>query len=153
MSSILPNHKNCFFEHKFYLNNEVKIADFVLEREQGMSSLLIELELPVHKVFTKKYDLTHQANHARKQISDWVSFIDKDSARNASGEFSFLSGPKDRLVIIGRGLEHRERLIDTKFDGVTFWTYEMLIEEAKIHWNNHISNQYKLLGLEETRPF
>ncbi len=150
---LLPSHKRCFFEHKLYLGNEMRKADFILEREQGLPPILIELESPVHTVFTKANDLTAPANHARQQISEWLSFIEKDPIRNASGENSFLTGPKERLVIIGRGLENKKRLIDTKFDGVTFWTYSMLLEEAKTRWNNHIASQYKLLGLEEAKPF
>ncbi len=150
---LLPSHKRCLFEKRLYLGEDVRKVDFILEREQGLPSILIELESPVHKVFTKKCDLTKQTNHARQQISEWISFIERDPARNASGDYSFLLGPKERLVIIGRGLENRARLIDTKFDGITIWTYSMLLEEAKNRWNNHIAAQYKLLGLEEIKPF
>lgn len=150
---LLPVHKSCLFEQKLYLGEEMRKADFILEREQGLPSMLIELESPVHKVFTKKGDLTAQANHARQQISEWVSFIERDPARNASGEKSFLTGHKERLVVIGRGLESREELIDTKFDGVTFWTYSILLEEARVRGNNHITSQYQLLGIEEAGPF
>ncbi len=57
------------------------------------------------------------------------------------------------MVVIGKGFADRERLIDIKFDGVTFWTYSILLEEAKTRWNNHIASQYKLLGLKEVKPF
>jgi hypothetical protein len=150
---LLPSHKRCLYEYELYLGQEMRKADFILEREQGLPSILIELESPVHKVITKANDLTAPANHARQQISEWVSFIEKDPMRNASGENSFLTGPKDRLVVIGKGVADRERLIDTKFDGVTFWTYSMLLEEARTRLNNHIASQYKLLGLEEVKPF
>ena len=150
---LLPSHKRCLFEHILYFGDEKRKADFILEREQGLPPILIELESPVHKVLTKNNDLTAPANHARQQISEWVSFIERDPMRNASGEYNFLTGPKERLVVIGRGLEHKERLIETKFDGVTFWTYSMLLEEAKSRWNNNISSQYKLLGLNPVNPF
>ncbi|HUO75992.1 MAG TPA: hypothetical protein VMU21_00305 [Thermodesulfovibrionales bacterium] len=81
---LLPPHKRCFFEHTLYYGTDSCKADFVLEREQGLSSLLIELESPVHAVFTKTMDLTAPANHARQQISKWVLFIDSDAVRNAS---------------------------------------------------------------------
>ena len=150
---LLPSHKRCLYEQKLVFGEETREADFILEREQGLPAILIELESPVHKVFTKKNDLTAPANHARRQISEWITFIEKDPVRNASGYTSFLTGPKERLVVIGRGLENREQLIDTKFDGVTFWTYSMLLEEAKNRLNNQIVSQYKLLGLDEKRPF
>lgn len=152
-SILLPNHKRCLFEHKLYLGNKVRKADFILEREQGLPPILIELESPVHKVLRKNNDLTAAANHARQQIMEWISFIEKDPIRNASGEYSFLLGPKEKLIIIGRGVEYKERLIDTKFDGVTFWTYSMFIEEAKMRLNNHIASQYEMLGLKPARPF
>jgi len=150
---LLPSHKRCLYEKRLYLGEQMRETDFILEREEGLPPILIELESPVHKILTKTNDLTAAANHARKQISEWVSFIEKDPIRNASGENSFLIGPKERLVVIGRGLENTARLIDTKFDGVTFWTYSMLLEEAKTRWNNHIASQYKLLGLEKVKPF
>ena len=144
---LLPSHKKCLSEQALYLGDEKRKSDFILEREQGLPPMLIELESPVHEILTKRGDLTAPANHARQRISEWVSFIEGDPLRNASGENSFLTGPKERLVIIGRGLEHRQRLIQTKFDGITFWTYSILIEEARNRWNNHIASQYKLLGL------
>src|SRR3990172_983554 len=110
---LLPSHKRCFYEHILYHNTEIRKADFILQREQGLPPILIELESPIHSVFTKTMDLTAQANHARGQISEWVLFIDSDAVKNASGELNFLTGPKERLVIIGRGTEHKERLIDT----------------------------------------
>lgn len=149
----LPNHKRCLFEYKLYLGEETRKADFILEREQGLPSIFIELESPVHNVFTKNYDLTAQANHASQQISEWVQFVENDPRRNASGEYNFLTGPKERMVIIGRGLDDRERLVNTKYGGITFWTYSIMLEEAKIRANNSLASQYKLLGLTEIRPF
>lgn len=150
---LLPSHKNCFYEHKLFFDKDMRKADFILEREQGLPSIFIELESPVHKVFTKKHDLTAPANHARQQISEWVQFVENDPHQNAQGDFGFLTGPKERMVIIGRGVEERQHLIKTKFDGVTFWTYSIMIEEAKNRMNNLISLQYELLGLDEVKPF
>jgi hypothetical protein len=149
----LPSHKKCLYEHKLYLGAETRTADFILEREQGLPAIFVELESPVHTVLTKKYDLTAQANHARQQISEWVQFVENDPRRNASGEYSFMTGPKERMVIIGRGFEDKERLINTKYDGITFWTYSIMLEEAKNRANDSLSLQYKLLGLDEIRPF
>ena len=150
---LLPPHNKCLFEHVLYRREEKRKADFILEREQGLPPLLIELENPTHKILTKSLDLTAQSNHARQQISEWVSFIENDPARNASGDNYFLTGPKERLVIIGRGLEHKEKLIDTKFDGVVFWTYNILIEEAKKRLNEQYARQCELVGLNATKPF
>lgn len=150
---LLPSHTRCLFEHRLFYGGEERKADFILEREQGLPAILIELESPVHKVFTRRHDFTKEVNHAKAQISEWVSFIAKDSVRNASGETSFLTGPKEQIVIIGRGLDERERLIDSQFGGVTVWTYDLFLEEAKTRLNDHLASQYRLLGLEEIRLF
>ena len=150
---LLPSYKRLLFDHKLYRGGEERKADFILEREQGLPAILIELESPVHQVFTRSLEPTAQANHARFQISEWVSFIENDAARNASNENHFLTGPKERLVIIGRGLEHRDRLIETKFDGVLFWTYDLLIEEAKRRLNDEYASQCQIVGLDVKRPF
>ena len=150
---LLPNFKNCFFEHVLLRNSEQRKADFILEREHGLPPMLIELESPAHKVFTKKMDLTAPVNHARQQISEWVSFIDTEPQSNAQDKFNFLSGPKERLIIIGRGLENKSRLLDTKFDGTVVWTYELFIEEAKKRLNDDYASQCELLKMTATKPF
>ncbi len=149
----LPEHKTCLYEHMLYLKREMRKADFILEREQGLPSIFIELESPVHNVFTKKGDLTAQSSHARQQVSEWVKYVENEPQTNATEEHSFLTGPKERMVVIGRGLEYRERLIDTKYDGVTFWTYSLMLEEAINRMNKRLSSQYKLLGLDAVEPF
>ena len=128
---LLPNHKRCLYEHKLYLDNEMRVSDFILEREQGLPPIFIELESPVHEVFTKNLDLRAQVNHARQQISEWVQFITEDPQRNASGEYRFMTGPIERLIVIGKGLADREQLNSTKYDGITIWTYSIFIEEAR----------------------
>lgn len=150
---MLPSHRRCLYEHVLCHGEEKRKADFILEREQGLPPLLIELEPPVHSVFTKGKDLTKEANHAGRQISEWVSFIDSDGVSNASGEFSFLAGPKERLVIIGRGLEHKACLLETKFSGTVFWTYDVFVEEIRRRLNQEYVSQCRLLGLKEQQPF
>lgn len=150
---LLPTHVNCYYEHDFYLNENKRIADFVLENEQGRPALLIELESTVHKVFTKNMDLTAKANHGVGQIAEWVYFIDEDAKTNASNDFKFLTGPKERLVIIGRGLEYRSKLVDTKHRDTLVWTYDLFIEEAKNRLNNSYAAQCNLLGMRATKPF
>lgn len=150
---LLPSFKNCFYEHVLLRNGEKRKADFILERENGLPAMLIELESPVHKVFTAKFDLTAPVNHARQQIAEWVSFIDMEPQSNAQNEFSFLSGPKERLIIIGRGLEQKAKLIETKFDGTVVWTYELFIEEARDRLNKNYASQCELLGMAPAMPF
>lgn len=150
---LLPNYRNCLFEHILLRNGEKRKADFILEREQGLPPMLIELESPVHKVFTARLDLSAEANHARQQISEWVSFIDTEPQSNARGDLSFLSGPKERLIIIGRGLENRSELIETKFDGTVIWTYDLFIEEVKRRLNDSYASQCQMLNMPVNKLF
>ncbi len=62
---------------------------------------------------------------------------------------SFLTGPKERLVIIGRGLDWADAMRDSKFGINKVWTYDMLVLEAKKRWNKLIIDQCKLIGIEK----
>jgi hypothetical protein len=150
---LLPPFRTSYFEHPLYWGKSKEIADFILEREFGFPALLIELESPSHQVFKKNGELTEKANHAREQIGRWVRYIDQNHQSNAVGKFTFLSGSKDRLVVIGRGLERKESMLNTKFTDTMIWTYDLLLEEAKLRWNDEIATQRRIVGLEELRPF
>ncbi|GAH59990.1 unnamed protein product, partial [marine sediment metagenome] len=143
---LLPSHKKCYFKHELYLNDKKRVADFILQREEGLPAMLIELENPSVKMFKKNGEWTADANHARNQITEWVRFIDENPA-NTQGEFGFLKGPKERLVVIGRGLERLDRMINSKYQDTVMWTYDLLAREAKDHWNHVIVEQYNLLGI------
>lgn len=150
---LLPSHRQCLYEHRIHLDDEYREADFILEREAGFPSILIELESPAKKIFRRNGELTADANHAKAQIFEWVAFIEKDARRNASGEFAFLSGPKERLVIMGRGLDNKDKMLSTKFQDTLIWSYDLLLEQAKSQWNDTIEKQCKLVGLDAFRPF
>ncbi len=62
---LLPQHRRCLYEHPLHRGTSVRRTDFILEREQGLPAMLIELESPIHQVFTKSMDLTAPTNHAR----------------------------------------------------------------------------------------
>jgi hypothetical protein len=150
---VLPAFKKCFFEHYLFLGSDRLTADFILEREAGIPGILVELESPVHRVFRADGDWTAKVTHARGQIAGWERFIRQAPERNAQEEMAFLAGPLQRLVIIGRGVEHSERLVDSRYSDTTVWTYDLLIAEAKARWNNTLEQQYTLLGLPRERPF
>jgi hypothetical protein len=150
---LLPQFQNCYFEHPLYLGKKKQVADFILEREFGFPALLIELESPSHQVFRKNGELTQIANHAREQIGRWVKYIDQSAQTNAIGSFAFLSGPKDRIVIIGLGLNHKEHMLNTKFQDTIVWSYDLLLEQARMRWQRDITAQRKILGLEEIKLF
>lgn len=146
--TFLPEHEKTFFEHPLYLAGEKRVADFILQRGNGQPPLLIELENPVHKVFTRTGDLTKEANHARRQITDWVRFI-RENSDNAKGEMQFLSGPVDRLVIMGRGLERYQEMLETRYGDTLIWTYDVLAKFAVDRWNRIIAQQCDLLQIED----
>jgi hypothetical protein len=150
---LLPNFRNCHFEVPLHLNGEIRKADFILEREEGFPPLLVELESPVHKVFRKDGEYTKEVNHAKNQINEWVTFIDKNPKENCREGFSFLSGPKNRLVIIGRGLDNKQKMIDSKFSDTTIWTYDLFLQQARGRMNKDITSQCKLIGLDPITPF
>jgi hypothetical protein len=146
--TFLPEHERTYFEHPLYLNEEKRVADFILQRGHGQPALLIELESPVHNIFTKSGDFTKEANHARKQISDWVRFISQNS-ENAKGEMQFLSGPLERLIIMGRGLERYQEMVESRYGDTLMWTYDVLAMYAVERWNRIIEQQCDLLNIED----
>jgi len=149
---LLPQHKNCFFEKKLFLGKDYRIADFILEREKGMPALLIELESPSNKLFRKNGEITAEANHAKHQIAEWVKFIEQ-YPENRKVEMDFLNGKKQRMVIMGRGMEHLDKMIDSKYSDTTLWTYELFLREAKERLNSIISEQCKIIGINSPKEF
>ena len=145
---LLPSCLKCYYEHDLFLNGERRVADFILERESGFPPLLIELESSFHKVFKSNEELTFHANHAGEQIKEWVKYIESNSD-NCKGEMDFLTGPKDRLVVIGRGLDCAEAVRESKFGNNRVWTYDFLIQEAQKRWNRVIIDQCKVVGIEK----
>lgn len=143
---LLPSYKKCHFEFILRLGDDIRKADFILERELGFPPILIELESSFHRIFKKKDELTVYGNHAGEQIKEWVKFIESNS-ENASGNNDFLRGKKDRLVIVGRGLDCIDAMKDTKFGENLVWTYDLLAYEAKNRWNNLIIDQCKKLNI------
>lgn len=155
---LLPDHQEVFFEYELTGKDESRVADFVLRRDVSMPALLVELESPVHPVVTRSGDWTYQVNHARGQIDTWERLIDSFPDMNANeenkcGDMTFLRGRRDRLVVIGRGLEASEEMKGSSYGGTMIWTYEMLIKEAKSRWSGILSSQRALLGLPSIEPF
>jgi hypothetical protein len=151
---MLPPHKRCFIEVRLSRGEEAKKADFILERETGMPALLIELESPHLPLFKQNGEYTANANHAREQIREWVEFID-DEPTNRRGEFAFLAGEKDRLVVQGERLEFREKMNSSKGSDTTMWTYDMLLQEAKERCHAELVSLHVMMGRDpgEVQPF
>lgn len=143
---LLPEFRKSFFDHELMLHGEKRIADIIMQRETGLPALLVELENPAVQMFKKGGELTAEANHARNQISEWVRFIEQNP-ENTQGEMNFLNGPKERLVIMNRGFEHLEAMVNSKYTDTIMWTYDLFLKEAKDRWNGIIIEQCKLLGI------
>lgn len=143
----LPDHKECYFEHPLFLKGEKQVADFILQRDEGMPALLIELETPANDLFKKNGEPTAEANHAKNQIARWVQYIDQNQD-NIEGAMDFLAGPKQRLVVMGRGMEWIEEMIESRNSDTLMWTYHMLHKQAKERWNRKIAEACKLMGIK-----
>jgi len=150
---LLPSYNRCFFEHLLSFGHEHRIADFILERDPAFPALLIELESPSAKLFRKNGEPTAEANHACNQIAEWVMFIEKNPTENASGDFEFLTGSKERLVVMGRGLEDKQLMLYSRFRDAALWSYDLLLLQAKNNWSSIINEQRRLLGLAVIEPF
>lgn len=143
---LLPDFKKVFFDHELILHGEKRFADIIIQGNTGLPALLVELENPAVKIFKKSSELTAEANHARNQISEWIRFIEQNP-ENTDGEMDFLNGPKQRLVIMGRGLEFLKEMVNSKYTDTIMWTYDLFLKEAKDRWNRIIIEQCKLLGI------
>ncbi len=142
---LLPDFKNCFFEHGLFSKTEKVVADFILQRECMLPALLIELESPCLKLLKTNGDLTFQASHAREQIRIWVKIIDENPA-NWDGKMAFLKGPKERLVVMGKGFE--SDAYDSSRDDTKIWTYDVLLREAKDSFNRRMAEMYRLVNTD-----
>jgi len=143
---LLPSCRRYLFELPLRLCGEERKADFVLEREEGLPALLVELENPNHRVLKGRGEFTHAVHHAREQIAEWVKFVDENAGQNAGGDLGFLKGPKERLVVIGRDSD-RQRLLNSKYQDTSVWTYDVLLDEAKRRWTDIIRSQREMLDL------
>lgn len=148
---LLPSCKNCFFEHELLSEaDKNQKADFILEMQSMFPALLIELESPSSRLLRKNGELTAEANHAREQIARWARLIE-EIPKNSEGRMSFLKGPKERLIIMGRGSESES--YNSRYTDTRIWTYDVLLQEAKQNWNRIISGQCRLLRIDDSPRF
>jgi hypothetical protein len=73
--------------------------------------------------------------------------------QNASGDFKFLLGEKDRLVVIGRKKDNPNEVAGIKHRDTVLWTYDLLLEQARKQWTSIINQQRGLLGLKTIPTF
>ena len=70
-------------------------ADFVVELPPGERYLLVEIERPIHKLFTGKDRVTAEVTHAQQQIEDWMNRISEhlhEARKNCSASGSRRAG-------------------------------------------------------------
>ena len=145
---LLPSHEKVYFEYELRLNNETRVADFILKMEDLQPALLIELENPTKVLIKKNGEMTADGMHARNQIMDWVRFVE-GNPDNTKREMNFLQGNKRRLVIMGNSNGNIEALKNSSiYSDTVFWTYDVLLEEAKKRWNKILEEQCKLLAIK-----
>ncbi|HMJ46662.1 MAG TPA: Shedu anti-phage system protein SduA domain-containing protein [Ferruginibacter sp.] len=111
--------------------------DFLIRRPNG-TYVLIEIENPRHKLFTKSGSLTSAASHAVGQIEDWQEWIE-DNLPSVQRKYPDISSPEG-ILIIGRSAsltnDDRKKLkrknINTR-GRMTILTYDDLITDAKAY--------------------
>ena len=113
--------------------------DFVIREADG-SYVLIELESPKQRLFTRSGDFTAIVNHAMRQVEDWQEWIEE----NVGTAQRFLPGiiaPRG-LVVVGRSslLSTRDvsRLArrNANLRGrLAIWTYDDAIAGARAFTN------------------
>lgn len=151
-SLLLPAHEECYFEHPIYKEDKIQVkykADFVLDMGTGNRALLIELENQKHKIFRKNGHFRSEITHAVAQTKDWSKAITEFPHLNATGDFRFLLGEQDRMVVVGTGTKDEKRLNDTKQDDATVLTYDLLINNAVKQLNRKYEADCKLHGIAD----
>jgi hypothetical protein len=72
---LFPTKKRLLYEYPLFEEGKVQYKiDFVVEVTSG-KYILVELENPNHRIFTRNGDFTQAVNHAERQVSDWFVWI------------------------------------------------------------------------------
>ncbi|MCA1717918.1 MAG: DUF4263 domain-containing protein [Actinobacteria bacterium] len=119
-------------------------ADFVVELPPGERYLLVEIERPIHKLFTAKDRVTKEVNHAQQQVEDWMNRI-SEHPHEARETLPGIREPQGWVVIGRRSTmtENQQRVLErrnARTQNITIMTYDDLLDRAR---------QY----LENLRPF
>ena len=115
-------------------------ADFVVELPPGERYLLVEIERPIHKLFTAKDRVTKEVNHAQQQIEDWMNRI-SEHPHEARETLPGIREPQG-LVVIGRRssmTENQQRVLErrnARTQNITIMTYDDLLDRARQYLEN-----------------
>lgn len=115
-------------------------ADFVVELPPGERYLLVEIERPIHKLFTEKDRITKEVNHAQQQVEDWMNRI-SEHPHEARETLPGIREPQGWVVIGRRSImtENQQRVLERKnarMQNITIMTYDDLLDRAKQHLEN-----------------
>jgi len=139
-----PNPEEFWSEVPIGLGTEYRI-DFLIREPVG-SYILVEIENPNLRIFTKNGDFTHQANHAQRQVEDWQDWIE-NNIHTIQNKYPEMASPKG-IAIMGRSNNmtdsERSRLSRRNINlggSLTLLTYDELILNAKAYittMKNHL---------------
>lgn len=129
---------------KLDIRSEVPIGrwqmDLVVELPPGERYILIEIERPRHKLFTRKDRITKEVVHAQQQVEDWMNRI-KEHPHEAREILPGIKEPQGWVVIGRRNsmTEGQQRVLERKnarVQNITVMTYDDLLDKARQHLDN-----------------
>ncbi|MCD4684773.1 MAG: DUF4263 domain-containing protein [Anaerolineae bacterium] len=134
---LFPTKKRLVYEHPLKDDGRTKYRmDFVVEVTTGRY-ILVELENPKHKLFTKAGEFRQIINHAENsQVANWILWI-RRHLDDVEKDFPGIVAPEG-LVVVGQntGLTSDQRdqirMWNEKHD-IKLMTYDDLAEEAENH--------------------
>jgi hypothetical protein len=128
---------------KQQLGNEY-ITDFVIKKFDD-EYILVEIEKPRNKIFTKKNDFSADLTHAIGQVIDFQEWVESD-IHYAQRLLPNISSPNG-IVIIGRSKDltvvqkTKLKRLNISFNKrLTVYTYDDILENASKLFNNVISH-------------
>jgi hypothetical protein len=133
---LFPTKKRLLYEYRLVAQKRLKHKiDFIIELTTGRY-ILVELENPKHRIFTKAGDYSAIVNHAEKQVEDWIHFL-RINRESVEEDLPGIIAPEG-VVIIGRSnyftSEQLEKIrIRNEKHSVKLFTYDDLAEEAENH--------------------
>jgi len=115
-------------------------ADFVVELPPGERYLLVEIERPIHKLFTGKDRVTAEVTHAQQQVEDWMNRI-SEHPHEAREKLPGIREPQGWVVIGRRSsmTENQQKVLERKnarLQNITIMTYDDLLDRARQRLEN-----------------
>lgn len=99
-----PNPQDVWSETAIGLGTEYRV-DFLICEADG-SYILVEIENPRNRLFTRNGDFSAALNHAQRQIEDWQEWIENNLS-TVEKKFPGMSSPRG-LLVIGRSKDLSE---------------------------------------------